>query len=216
MTILPRGRRGSIGAAVVVIAALGFGIAISGPTPAAARVFVGFGFGFPIGFPGYYYPPYPYLYYPPPPPPYYYPPPPGSPPPASYQPSTTIRPGLAMGLRNRRRHRQSPTRRGRDGPTHKVNSAASTNGPRAPVGTPPEDTGPPVETPTASGASSTDSPHHEHSGADGAGVRVPPRLLKINANFPWSGLGCVVNCIVNAKAAMAWQPIGIDRSSPAG
>lgn len=127
-----------------------------------------------------------------------------------------IRPGLAMGLRNRRRHRQSPTRRGRDGPTHKVNSAASTNGPRAPVGTPPEDTGPPVETPTASGASSTDSPHHEHSGADGAGVRVPPRLLKINANFPWSGLGCVVNCIVNAKAAMAWQPIGIDRSSPAG
>lgn len=97
MTILPRGRRGSIGAAVVVIAALGFGIAISGPTPAAARVFVGFGFGFPIGFPGYYYPPYPYPYYPPPPPPYYYPPPPGSPPPASYQPSTTYPPGAGYG-----------------------------------------------------------------------------------------------------------------------
>jgi hypothetical protein len=87
MTILPRGRRRGIGAAAVVIAAVGSGIAISGPTPAAARVFVGFGFGFPVGFPGYYYPPYPYPYYPPPPSPYYYPPLPGYPPPASYQPS---------------------------------------------------------------------------------------------------------------------------------
>jgi hypothetical protein len=87
MTILPRGRRGGIGAAAVVTAAVAFGVAISGATPAAARVFVGFGFGFPIGFPGYYYPPYPYPYYPPPPPPYYYPPAPGYSPPASYQPS---------------------------------------------------------------------------------------------------------------------------------
>ena len=55
---------------------------------AQARVFVGFGFGFPIGFPGFYYPPYPYPYYPPP---VYYPPPP-YPPPASYQPSSGYAP----------------------------------------------------------------------------------------------------------------------------
>ena len=51
-----------------VIAALGLGTTIlapaPAPAPAKAAVFVGFGFGFPFGFPGYYYPPYPY--YPPP------------------------------------------------------------------------------------------------------------------------------------------------------
>jgi hypothetical protein len=57
--------------------------------PAEARVFVGFGFGFPIGFPGYYYPPYPYPYYPPP---VYYPPPGSYPPPAFYQPSSGYAP----------------------------------------------------------------------------------------------------------------------------
>jgi len=81
-----------------------------------------------------------------------------------------IRPRLAMGLRDHRRHRQSPTRRGPDGPTLKVNTAESTSRRRAPVGTPPKDTEPPVEMPTASGGSSIDWPHHEHSGADGVGV----------------------------------------------
>lgn len=82
-------------AAAVVIAALGFAAMILASTPAKARVFVGFGFGFPIGFPGYYYPPYPY--YPPPPPPYY--PPPGyyPPPPTSYQPSAGYAPSAGYG-----------------------------------------------------------------------------------------------------------------------
>jgi hypothetical protein len=83
-----------------------------------------------------------------------------------------IRPRLVMSLRDRRRHRQSPTRRGPDGPTHKVNTAGSTSRPKARVGPPPKDTGPHVETPTASGGSSTDWPHHAPSGADGVGVRV--------------------------------------------
>jgi hypothetical protein len=48
-------------AAAVMIAALGLGGTILAPTSAEAAVFVGFGFGFPIGFPGYYYPPYPYF-----------------------------------------------------------------------------------------------------------------------------------------------------------
>src|SRR5215470_16598757 len=84
-----------VGAAAVV-AGLACGAALLVPTAAEARMFVGVGFGFPIGFPGYYYPPYPYpYYYPPPPypPPTYYPPsgpyPPSAPPaPGGYMPST--------------------------------------------------------------------------------------------------------------------------------
>ncbi len=72
-----------------VIAALGFGVTMLTPTLAEAGVFVGF--GFPIGFPGYYYPPYPYPYYPPPPPPYY------SPPAASYSPSGGYPPSAEYG-----------------------------------------------------------------------------------------------------------------------
>ena len=70
-------------AVAAMIAALDLGSTIL--APAEAAVFVGFGFGFPIGFPGYYYSPYPY--YPPPPPPYYPPPAYYPAPPASYQPS---------------------------------------------------------------------------------------------------------------------------------
>jgi hypothetical protein len=73
---------------IVVTAALCLAVALSAAKPAQARVFVGFGFGFPIGFPGFYYPPYPYPYYPPP---AYYPPP-SYPPPASYQPSSGYAP----------------------------------------------------------------------------------------------------------------------------
>jgi hypothetical protein len=77
-------------AAAAMIAALGLGATILAPTPAEAAVFVGFG----IGFPGYYYPPYPY-YPPPPPPPPYYPPPAYYPaPPASYQPSAGYQPSV--------------------------------------------------------------------------------------------------------------------------
>src|SRR5947208_3020291 len=76
--------------AAAVVVGLACGAVLFVPTPAEARVFVGFGFGFPIGFPGYYYPPYPYPYYYPPPvyysPPPYYPPPAYYPPPGSYQP----------------------------------------------------------------------------------------------------------------------------------
>ena len=79
------------GFAIVGASGLALGSALLTARPAEARVFVGFGFGFPIGFPGYYYPPYPYPYYPPPvyypPPPAYYPPP-SFYPPASYQPSS--------------------------------------------------------------------------------------------------------------------------------
>ena len=82
--------------AAAVVGGLACGAALLVPTAAEARVFVGVGFGFPIGFPGYYYPPYPYpYYYPPPPypPPAYYPPsgpyPPSAPPaPGGYTPST--------------------------------------------------------------------------------------------------------------------------------
>jgi hypothetical protein len=84
---------GIVGAAVIAV--LGFGIATL-PHPAKARVFVGVGVGFPIGFPGYYYPPYAYPYYPPPPP--YYPPPAYyPPPPASYQPSSGYPPSAGYG-----------------------------------------------------------------------------------------------------------------------
>ena|SRR5690348_4365308 len=86
MSVATRVRPGGGVAAVALLAGLAFAAAISAARPAEARVFVGFGFGLPIGFPGYFYPPYPYPYYPPPvyyPPPAYYPPPP-----ASYQPSS--------------------------------------------------------------------------------------------------------------------------------
>ena len=67
---------------------LALGSALLTAKPAEARVFVGFGFGFPIGFPGFYYPPYPYPYYPAYyPRPAYYPPSP-YPPPASHQPAS--------------------------------------------------------------------------------------------------------------------------------
>ena len=79
-------------AAAAVIAALGLGTTILAPTSAEAAVFVGFGFGFPIGFPGYYYPPYPY--YPPPPPPYNPPPAYYPTPPASFQPSAGYQPSV--------------------------------------------------------------------------------------------------------------------------
>jgi hypothetical protein len=78
-------------AAAAMIAALDFAATMLAPTPAEAGVFVGFGFGLPIGFPGYYYPPYPYYAPPPPPPPYYPPPAYYPPPPASYQPSAGYR-----------------------------------------------------------------------------------------------------------------------------
>jgi hypothetical protein len=77
--------------AAVVFAGLACGAALLVPTPAEARVFVGLGFGFPIGFPGYYYPPYPYPYYYPPPP--YYPLPPYCPAPGAYPPSAPTAPG---------------------------------------------------------------------------------------------------------------------------
>jgi len=71
-------------AATAVIAGLAASGALLTSSAAEARVFVGFGFGFPIGFPGYYYPPYPSPYYYPPP--AYYPPPPAYyPQPGSYQ-----------------------------------------------------------------------------------------------------------------------------------
>jgi hypothetical protein len=79
-------------AVAAMIAALGLGSTILAPAPAEAAVFVGFGFGFPIGFPGYYYSPYPY--YPPPPPPYYPPPAYYPAPPASYQPSAGYQPSV--------------------------------------------------------------------------------------------------------------------------
>ena len=79
-------------AVAAMIAALDLGSTILAPAPAEAAVFVGFGFGFPIGFPGYYYPPYPY--YPPPPPPYYPPPAYYPPPPASFQPSAGYQPSV--------------------------------------------------------------------------------------------------------------------------
>jgi len=94
MAILPGRWISGIGAAAAIIAALGFGSTLLAPTPAGAGVFVGFSFGFPIGFPGYYYPPYPY-YPPPPPPPYYAPS--GYPPPASYQPSAGYPPADGYG-----------------------------------------------------------------------------------------------------------------------
>jgi hypothetical protein len=89
-----------IGAAAV-IAGLTCGAALLAPTPAEARVFVGVGVGFPIGFPGYYYPAYPYPYYYPPPayysPPAYYPPPGSDQPPpprasAGYAPPAAAQP----------------------------------------------------------------------------------------------------------------------------
>lgn len=167
MTILPRGCRRGIGAAAVVIAAVGSGIAISSPTPAAARVFVGFGFGFPIGFPGYYYPPYPYPYYPPPPPPYYYPPPPGYPPAASYQPSAGYPPAAGYGPSGSSAappitYTPRPgwtNAQGQHCREYKSNQSAGRNATK--------DTEPPVEMPTASGGSSIDCPHYEPSGADG-------------------------------------------------
>jgi hypothetical protein len=79
-------RRVSVIAAVALTTVLGFGAAVK---PAEAGVFVGFGFGFPIGFPGFYYPPYPYLYYPPP---GYYPALGYYPPPAGYQSSSVYGP----------------------------------------------------------------------------------------------------------------------------
>jgi hypothetical protein len=87
--------------AIAVIAGFAFVAVVLRPSPAEARVFVGFGFGFPIGFPGFYYPPYPYYLPPPPaysyPPPAYYPPA-GYPPagdysaPGSYRPSGSAAP----------------------------------------------------------------------------------------------------------------------------
>jgi hypothetical protein len=74
-----------------VVAGLAYCAALLVPTPAEARVFVGVGFGFPIGFPGYYYPPYPYPYYYPPPP--YYPLPPSYPAPGAYPPPAPPAPG---------------------------------------------------------------------------------------------------------------------------
>ncbi len=79
--------------AAALVAGLACGAALLALSPAEARVFVGVGFGFPIGFPGYYYPPYP-----PPPfysPPAYYPPPGPYPPPAppapgGYPPSAAV------------------------------------------------------------------------------------------------------------------------------
>jgi hypothetical protein len=81
------GRLTGIAAAAMI--AVDFAATMLAPTPAEAGVFVGFGFGFPIGFPGYYYPPYPN--YAPPPPPYYPPPAYYPPPPASYQASAGYR-----------------------------------------------------------------------------------------------------------------------------
>lgn len=90
MSVATRARGVGNIAAVALIAGLCSSTALSVSRPAEARVFVGFGFGVPIGFPGYFYPPYPYPYYPPP---AYYPPPPYYPPlPASYQPSTAYAP----------------------------------------------------------------------------------------------------------------------------
>ena len=63
-----------------VVAGLACGVALLAPSPAEARVFVDVGFGFPIGFPGYYYPPYPPL-------PPFYPPPGAYPPPAPQAPA---------------------------------------------------------------------------------------------------------------------------------
>ncbi len=95
MTIATKTRWSTGVCAAAVVAGLACGAALLVPAPAEARVFVGVGFGFPIGFPGYYYPPYPYpYYYPPPyPPPAYYPspgpyPPPAPPAPGEYTPST--------------------------------------------------------------------------------------------------------------------------------
>jgi hypothetical protein len=90
----PRARGFAILAAAM---GLSLGSALLTAKPAEARVFVGFGFGFPIGFPGFYYPPFPYPYYPAYyPPPVYYPPPP-YPPPASYQPSSGYAPSGEYG-----------------------------------------------------------------------------------------------------------------------
>jgi hypothetical protein len=91
VSIQPKSRWISVIGAAVLIAVLGFGVAVLTAIPAKARVFVGFGFGVPIGFP--YYPPYPYPYYPPPPP--YYPPPAPYPPPASYPPAASYHPSVA-------------------------------------------------------------------------------------------------------------------------
>lgn len=84
LTITPQIRWVTGIGAAVVIATLCFGATLLDPTAADARVFVGVGFGFPIGFPGYYCPPYPYPYYLPP---VFYPPSAYYPPSASYQPS---------------------------------------------------------------------------------------------------------------------------------
>jgi hypothetical protein len=89
MTTPTRTQWARVGTAAAIVA-LGVAVALSAAKPADARVFVGVGFGFPIGFPGFYYPPYPY--YPPPiyPAPAYYPPPGYYPPPAppgGYAPS---------------------------------------------------------------------------------------------------------------------------------
>jgi hypothetical protein len=86
MTIATKTRWIPAVSAATVIAGLACGAALSVPTPAEAHVFVGVGFGFPIGFPGYYYPPYPPLppFYPPS---AYYPPPGPYPPPAPSAPS---------------------------------------------------------------------------------------------------------------------------------
>jgi hypothetical protein len=92
MGVAMRIRRVSGIAAVALTTVLGFGAPLSAAKPAKGGVFVGFGFGFPIGFPGFYYPPYPYLHYPPP---GYYSAPDYYPPPAGYQPSSVY--GLARG-----------------------------------------------------------------------------------------------------------------------
>jgi hypothetical protein len=94
MAILPGRWIGGIGPAATIITSLGFGGTLLAPTQTEAGVIVCFGFGFPIGFPGYYYPTYPY--YPPPPPPYYAPP--GYPSPASYQSSAGYPPADGYGL----------------------------------------------------------------------------------------------------------------------
>ncbi len=141
-------------AVAAMIAALDLGSTILAPAPAEAAVFVGFGFGFPIGFPGYYYSPYPY--YPPPHLPYY--------PPPAYHPAPRLRisrpPGIrprpATRLRGWPRHHQSPTRRAAAGPMRKVNSAGNTNRTRVLAIARRRGTAPPVETRAASGVSSTD------------------------------------------------------------
>jgi hypothetical protein len=89
MGVAMRIRRVSGIAAVALTTVLGFGAALSSAKPAEAGVFIGFGFGFPVGFSGFYYPPYPYLYYPPP---GYYPALGYYPPPAGYQPSSVYGP----------------------------------------------------------------------------------------------------------------------------